>query len=37
MTRCIEMAERVGWNGCVVKISCLFSDVLMDKKENRRE
>ena len=27
------MAERVGWSGCVIKISCLFSDVLMGWKE----
>ena len=29
MTRGIEMVEMVGWSGCVIKISCLFSDVLM--------
>ena len=30
MTRSIEMAERVGWSGCIIKLSCLFSDVLME-------
>ena len=37
MTRSIEMAERVGWSGCIFKISCLFSDVLMVWKGNGRE
>ena len=37
MTRGIEMAKRVGWSGCIIKISCLFSDVLMGWKENGRE
>ena len=36
MTRGIEMAERVGWSGCVIKISCLFSDEMMEWKENGR-
>ena len=36
MTRSIEMAERVRWSGCIIKISCLFSDVLMGWKENGR-
>lgn len=36
MTRGIEMVERVGWSGCVIKISCLFSDEMMEWKENRR-
>ena len=36
MTRSIEMAERVGWSGCIIRISCLFSDVLMGWKEKGR-
>jgi hypothetical protein len=37
MTRSIEMAESVGWSGCIIRISCLFSDVLMGWNENGRE
>ena len=37
MTWSIEMAKRVGWSGCIIRISCLFSDVLMGWKENGRE
>ena len=36
MTRGIEMAKRVGWSGCIIRVSCLFSDVLIKWKENRR-
>ena len=37
MTRSIEMVKRVGWSGCVIVISCLFSEVLIKWKENWRE